>query len=99
MAKKKQRKRAGFTIPIAVVAGAGAQALPVIEKAAKGDWGGVVDKLLYQYGCYNKTKGAFDLKLVGNYAPLIVGLIIHVIASKLGLNRILGRAKIPYFRI
>ncbi len=99
LVRPRSRARTKFTLPLAVIGGFTAQALPVLEAAMRGDMNGVLDKFLYQFGCYNKTAGAFEFGRIWQYKPLLAGIVIHKLANALGLNRALGRAHLPILRI
>jgi len=106
MANKKRRQ---FTIPAALVSGA---LLGFVIKPAS-NWDspyeavkrGNIDIAIKNYATnmigYRADTGAiFDttIGMKGLWA-LIGGFIIHKVASMIGLNRALGRARIPYLRV
>jgi len=106
---KKMTKRRNFTIPAALVSGTalGFVIKPAsnwdspYEAARKGNW----DVAIKNYACnmigYRADTGAiFDTKvgMKGLWA-LIGGFVIHKVATVIGLNRALGRARIPYLRV
>ena len=44
--------------------------------------------------------GKFELdQLIPTYGPIALGFAVHWMASKFGVNRMLGRAKVPIIRI
>jgi len=106
---KKMTKRRNFTIPAALVSGA---ALGFVIKPAS-NWDspyeavkrGNIDVAIKNYACnmigYRADTGAiFDttIGMKGLWA-LIGGFMIHKLATVIGLNRALGRARIPYLRV
>ncbi len=97
--RPRRRTRRKFTLSLAVVGGFTAQALPVIEAIPSMSMSNILDKFLYQFGCYNKSAGAFEFGRVTQYLPLFVGCIIHGVANRIGVNRAIGRAGIPWVRI
>ena len=47
----------------------------------------------------NTTAGWQPRELRRGAMPIVVGFLVHMIAGKLGINRALGRAGIPFVRI
>lgn len=95
---KRMGKRS-TTIPLAVVGGVfGAPAVRAgISKIFKGDLKGAMGEAGRIAGA---TSSGFNAKVaMENIMPILVGIGIHKVASKLGVNRALGRAKIPLIRI
>jgi len=107
--KSKSKRRKSTTIPIAVLLGASAGLINPIARAASGqaswDWA-VRDAVANYTGVvtgYDSSGNfvsyfSFD-KLKQGLLPLFVGTGVHILASKLGVNRALGRAKVPFLRI
>jgi len=107
MAKKVKRKRAGFTLPIAPVAGiaSGFLLAPTgwaspLEAAMSGDAKRFSDAIMANWLCYDAPSGKFDFVTKGIGIKLtLVGCLIHWVAGKIGVNRALGRAKVPVVRV
>lgn len=109
--KKKVHSKPKMTIPLAVVAGF----LPGISDAFfahrkfnDGSGDSVVDVLVGDYtgiqtagarAKYAQGKSWSTWRLGYGLYPLLGGLALHTLASKLGINRLLARARIPYVRI
>lgn len=111
--KKKNRKKPGFTVPLTIVAPI--IAIPLVpsrdgwaspmEDAKNGDWKAVGAHLVNGFQPfisiinprYGYTK--FELHVPRYLAMILGGVIAHKIASKLGVNRALGRARIPFIRV
>lgn len=101
MAKAKAyRKRAGLTVPVAVVAGF----TPLVARAITGYQGngivGLGDGVLSGLTGYS----TFDRKwhsdiMMQNLGPIIAGFGVHWLAGRLGINRTIARARIPFIRI
>jgi hypothetical protein len=90
-----------MTIPVAPIVGI--IAMPAVQgmiaSAMKGNFNEVANFAPAIIGMRSDT-GQFDSSLlIANMTPLAVGMGVHILASKLGVNRILGKAKIPYIRI
>jgi len=101
----RRRRRSSLTIPIAPTLGlVKGLMFPFgksnIERAQSGDWNGIMDATLAAYTGFN-LKGQFNANyLLEGTVPLIVGLLVHkVVGGTLGVNRALGRAKVPILRI
>jgi len=107
MAKKKGRKRASFTLPIAPVAGIASGFLLApsgwaspVEAAMAGDAKRFSDAIMANWLCYDSPSGKFDFVNKGIGIKLtLVGCLIHWVAGKFGVNRFLARSKIPVVRV
>jgi len=94
-----------MTIPIAPVAGlvAGLAAPPevsFIDHLQKGEIRPALGRLTANYTGYNIDTGTWDYnELKNGLLPLFVGMIVHMAASRLGVNRMLGRARVPLIRV
>ncbi len=99
--RKAQRRRGGFTLPLAMIAGFVPLGIHVKEGF---DVGGVTMAAKYATADltgYNPVSGEWEWGYPKKYGwgPIAVGLIVHTLASKLGVNRALGRARVPFLRI
>jgi len=103
------RKRPKFTVPAALVSGValGFVIKPAsnwdspYEAARRGAWDTAIKNYATNMIGYRADTGAiFDttIGMKGLWA-LIGGFVIHKVASLIGLNRALGRARIPYLRV
>jgi hypothetical protein len=100
VAKRKRHKRGGMTLSVATLAGF----VPLGGRVLTGFQGN---------GLYGAADGAlsgltgystFDRKwhadiLAQNVLPIIAGIFVHKLAGKLGINRALANAGIPFVRI
>jgi hypothetical protein len=111
MAKKKYHRRGGFTLPIAPVAGIvggiamakhpwAAEGDTIINLAMRGDLQNAFKSIGPAFTGFD-DRGNFHLDAVLKvYGPMVLGAVIHwVVGGKLGINRMLGRAKVPIIRI
>lgn len=106
MAKKKKKRRA-FTLPMAPLIGLGSGFViapgpgwkSFIQGAQAGDWGAAYDALVANYLFYSVPENKFDIKYGIGTKLTFVGCGIHWLASKVGLNRFLGRARVPVLRV
>jgi len=103
------RKRRQFTVPAALVSGValGFVIKPAsnwdspYEAARRGAWDTAIKNYATNMIGYRADTGAiFDttIGMKGLWA-LFGGFVIHKLATILGLNRALGRARIPYMRV
>lgn len=99
MAKKqKSRKSPGMTIPMAVVFGTAPGVVAIAQNS-----GPITEKAktaVQVYGGYDlwANKWTWDGFKRGGL-PFLGGLMVHGLASKAGINRFLGRARIPFVRV
>lgn len=88
------------TIPLAIVGGfVGAPAVRAgISKLFRSDFKGAMGEASRIAGIAN---GRFDGRvLLENVLPMAVGVLVHkFVGGRLGLNRALGRSKIPLLRL
>ena len=93
------RRKAKMTLPLMVVGGFMPLASGIWERRSSGlkgisQWAGQV--LLG----YNQSSGAFNMgDMRWGLYPIIAGFGLHMLASKLGINRFLARMKIPLIRL
>lgn len=101
MAKKKTKRRYKMTIPIAPVIGLGVGMIEPIAALFKGNVLGALDRAAENYIGWNRGHNRFELKgLQKGLLPVVIGLLVHkFIGGYLGLNRMLGRAKVPLLRL
>ena len=98
--KKGRRSKPGMTIPIAVTAGILAGMKRPISFALKGRWEDAVNVTSRYYTGWDPDKRQWeytDMKV--GVVPLVVGVLVHKLASKLGVNKMIARAGIPIIRI
>lgn len=89
--RRKTRRRRTTTIPIAIVGGLVAAFSDEAALVMQGDFAGAASSL---GNTFSSVQNAWS-----NLGPLFIGCIIHFIASKLGVNRYLGQARVPFIRI
>jgi len=106
MAKRRSTKRhskAGMTIPLAVVAGFAPLALGeigAVRRALAGDTAGAAQQaVIYATGYNTDTKSFHWPTFMGSYGPILAGMVVHKLAGRLGVNRALGKAGVPFIRI
>jgi len=101
MAKKKTRRRKnGFTIPIAIIAPMGLVGWNTALYAQNQGVDVALDKLGYWFTGYSVKDADWKWwRMKGGLFPLLGGTLVHKAASKLGLNRALAQAGVPWLRI
>lgn len=98
--KSKRRSRAGFTLPLAVVAGFLPLGIHAVDDYRVGGITHVGKGLTVRTTGYMVDTGKFELKyLTQGLLPILAGLVAHKVAGRLGVNRALGRARVPFLRI
>lgn len=98
--KSKRHRRAQTTIPLAVVAGF----MPLLGHAIAGfnsaGLMGIGKNICLGLSGYNLDDGQwYRNELKYGLWPILGGFLVHWGANKIGLNRALGRARIPLLRI
>ncbi len=105
MAKKTRRSRGkqGFTVPLAVVAGFAPLALGefgAVKRALEGDTAGAAQQaVIYATGYNLDTKSFHWPTFAGSYGPILAGMVVHKLAGRMGINRALANAGVPFVRI
>jgi hypothetical protein len=98
--KTKHRSKAKFTLPLSVVAGFAPGVSYAIAGYKAGGFKGATNSLAYAYGGFDVSTGKFNMAgLYHGLIPAIGGFLIHMVAGKIGINRALGRAGVPFIRI
>lgn len=99
--RRARRRAAKMTVPIAVLAGLAPGAASAYEGFKKDGFRGLSYRLANDYtgyDAYNKAWNASELK--NGLMPLVAGFMVHwLIGGKLGVNRALGRARVPFVRL
>lgn len=101
-ANRARRRAQGFTIPLAALAGlAVGLAAPVEQVVKYGRFQEAGKHLVYNYTGYSMWSGKFRTEgLMRGLAPLALGMVVHkVIGGRLGVNRMLAQARMPFVRI
>jgi len=101
MAKKKHRRKASATLPLAVVAGFVPPARIILAESqgGRGIEGGAVAASRIFLG-YDSNTAVWDFRqLQFGFGPILMGFAIHKVATMVGINRALASARIPFIRI
>jgi len=102
MGRRKGRRRYSMTIPLAPIVGL--IAAPAVRESVTALMAGDIPRAMtsagYLLGIDGSGKFNFDL-LMSNMGPIAAGLLVHkfVGGAPLNMNRVLGRARVPFIRI
>lgn len=98
--KARRRSRAQFTLPLAVLGGfVPTAAFAVQTYREQGIEGGVKAAAMRLTG-YNSWVGNwYAQELLKGWLPILAGVMAHKLAGRLGINRALSRAGIPFVRV
>lgn len=95
----RRHRRKQFTIPIAVVGGFAPLALGAFGRVNEGP-ARVMNYVTQAMTGYDTDTGKFWYpNMWKGMFPILLGLGVHMIASKMGINRALSRSGIPFLRV
>ena len=99
---KARRASSKMTIPLGLVAGLGASVgrplKTLIDNPSNVEL--AMNQLIEGYTGFYPADGSWDMnRLKFGLYPLIAGAMAHKIAGMVGVNRALGKAKVPYLRV
>lgn len=98
--KARRHARAKMTIPLAVVAGFVPLGVFAYEGYLAGGFANAGRRIAQRLTGYDSTANVFIAKeLMAGWGPIVTGFAVHWFAGKMGINRALGRAKIPLLRL
>lgn len=99
--KRKHRSKAKATIPLAVLAGFVPIARDIVQGYTASGIQGAGHYLVGGLTGYDSNTHKWNLPWAVNhfYLPVGAGFLVHTLASRLGVNRALGRAGVPLLRI
>ena len=98
--RSRRRTRHGFTFSTAVVAGFVPMILDVVHGYQTGGIESAGNDLLANLTGYNAREKKWDFQLLlKGLGPAVAGVALHKLAGKLGINRALARAGVPWVRI
>lgn len=98
--KKKSRRNRKFTLSLAVLGGIAPTVGRFVGTAKRYDINTAFDEATRGMTGYSYIMNKFDYNnLKMGLLPLASGVIVHAIASKVGFNRMLAAAKVPFVRI
>lgn len=97
--KKRGRGRKQFTLPLAVVAGLAPAAIDLWDHRNAGAQGFMaeVGRIFTGWDYWSASWNPALMRW--GTIPIVAGGLIHMGANKLGLNRMIARAGVPFIRI
>ena len=100
-AKRAHRRAAKTTVPLAVLAGFVPLTKDVWGGYKSGGAAGAGHYLVGDITGYDSNTGGFNVPWALNHfwLPVGAGILVHKVASRLGVNRALGRAGVPFIRV
>jgi len=97
---KRRHSRGGFTVPVAVLAGFGPLVADVVHGYQTGGLASASNDLLANVSGYDARSKTWDFGLLARgMGPVVAGILVHKFAGKLGINRALSKAGVPFLRI
>ena len=94
------RRSHKMTIPVAVFAGFLPLASDVGVQLKQGNWMQAANVMEHNVIGVNPWSGKWDTQGFSHgLYPIALGFGVHILAGKLGVNRMLGRMRIPIIRI
>ncbi len=95
--KKRHHRRPGFTLPLAVVGGFMPLGVGLWNRRASAtDMGNYAISSLTGYMPGQGWNAGYMKNGAG---PIVLGILAHKVAGKLGVNRALAKAGVPFLRI
>lgn len=99
-ARRSRGRRGGFTLPLAVVGGFVPLAVHAVDDYRVGGITHVGKGIAVRTTGYMVDTNQFEPKyLTQGLLPILAGLFVHKVASKVGVNRALARSGVPFVRI
>jgi hypothetical protein len=99
--KKKTHRRGGMTVPLSLIGGLMPMAADIVSATRVGGIEAALGHVSLCTTGYDpadgKWKPGFAMQKL--YGPMFVAMMAHKLAGRLGINRMLGKAGVPLFRI
>ena len=97
--RKKTHRKAKPTLSLGIVAGFIPPGVTLYNEARKG-MGNFAYSASKMLTGYESDTGKWSPRnMIPAYAPIFGGFLAHMVASKLGINRMIARSGIPFVRI
>lgn len=97
---KTHHRRQSMTIPVAVLAGFAPLGVAMVEGFQYNGLTGVAKRVSLGLTGYNpEDKHFYPNQMFRVAGPIVAGILVHKVAGKLGINRILANAGIPLLRV
>jgi len=97
---KRHHKRPGMTVPVAVLAGFAPLGVAALEGYQYNGVKGLAKRVTLGMTGYNIEDKKFYAQEMAKVAgPIVLGVVVHKLAGKLGINRALAGAGVPFLRV
>lgn len=99
--KRRVHHRAGFTLPLAAIAGLSMGMVLPVHKLMAGKPHDAMDSFMYAYTPFDPWSKKFSVAGIWRgLVPAVMGLAVHkYVGGQLGVNRMLKRAGVPIVRL
>lgn len=100
--KRRTHRRAGFTVSAAVLAGMAPVTIYAINDLKTGGVPSLLDGLARRLTGFGTagSGGLWEPKhLASGLLPILGGVAVHKLASRMGVNRAMAKAGIPFLRV
>lgn len=89
-----------MTLPLAVLAGFAPLTLQTLSMYQSSGFDGATQSLVAGTTGYSRWEGKWRAQyLMAGMGPIVLGILAHKVASRLGVNRALANAGVPVIRI
>jgi hypothetical protein len=90
----------GMTLPVAVLAGFAPLGVAALEGYQYNGAKGLAKRVTMGMTGYNiEDKKFYPQEMMKVTGPIVLGLLVHKLAGKLGINRALAGAGVPFLRV
>jgi hypothetical protein len=98
--KARHHRKAGMTLPLAVLAGFAPLGIAALDGYKYNGVNGVAKRVTMGLTGYNIEDRRWYMTEMAKVAgPILAGIVVHKLAGRLGINRALGSAGVPFLRI
>lgn len=100
--RRRRFSRPKATLPLALVAGFTPLGVDIVKTVTTPGMGAgqIPHTLAWHLGGYNTWDNSFSFsRLAQGWAPILIGFGVHKLANKLGVNRMIARAGVPWIRV
>jgi hypothetical protein len=98
--KSKRHSKAGFTLPVAVLAGFAPLGIAALDGYKYNGVTGLAKRVTMGMTGYNiEDKRFYPQEMARVAGPIVLGVLVHKLAGKLGINRALAGAGVPFLRV
>lgn len=95
-----RRRSKSMTVPVAVLAGFAPLASEVIGGYQAGGLTNAASRALIMTTGYNTQDGRwYPSMMVRGVGPIVLGVAVHKLSGRFGINRALANAGVPFLRI